>query len=101
MPASNVPMQIDGFEPGPDNVEDLLDDGKNRNTTDFATQRRRLLAIRILPPMDGDDASLTSDKLAQAIMQQANDPQSKLRNTIGLEGILGAFLAPRGIDPGP
>ena len=67
---------------------------------DFTSPKRRLVSIRILPHRAGEDASLSSDKLAQAILEQANDPQSKLRTTPGLEGILGAFLAPRGIDPG-
>ncbi len=99
MPMSNLSAPvIDSNEVDADSVFRPYRDLPTES--DSAFPRRRLVSIRILPARDVGDGSLTSDKIAQAIMQQANDPQSKLRNTPGLQGILGAFLAPRGIDPG-
>ena len=99
MPLSNSPPNISDTDPNSKGLEFIQVDN-DRNKPEPTNPKRRLVSIRILPPRDGEIRALTSEQVAQQIMQQANDPQSKMRTTIGLEGILGAFLAPRGIDPG-
>jgi hypothetical protein len=100
MPMSNTSSPVIDSKQVHDDFAFDVNQEVRHSVPDVTSPRRRFVSIRILPARDVGDGSLSSDKIAQAIMQQANDPQSKLRNTPGLQGILGAFLAPRGIDPG-
>ena len=69
-------------------------------TPDPPAPQKRLVSIRILPPKPDEINALTSAQIAQILIKEANDPNSALRNTKGLEGIYSAFLAPRGMAAG-
>jgi hypothetical protein len=55
---------------------------------------RKLVSIRIQPPRHGEEGAISSEKLAERLLEMINDPQSKLRATVGLEGIQGHGVRP-------
>ena len=96
MSNSGFPQQRLDFDPFQTPQTSVYDDKSATGSSGSAT--RKLISIRIKPPVNGGDG-LSSSQLAQMLLEQINDPQSKLHASIGRHGALGAgVLAPPDSD---
>eukprot|EP00293_Proteomonas_sulcata_P009063 CAMPEP_0184307256 /NCGR_PEP_ID=MMETSP1049-20130417/16056_1 /TAXON_ID=77928 /ORGANISM="Proteomonas sulcata, Strain CCMP704" /LENGTH=150 /DNA_ID=CAMNT_0026619715 /DNA_START=370 /DNA_END=819 /DNA_ORIENTATION=+ len=85
MPASNPP----GSQPGR-----VGESGSPvASTGPPKPKAKKLIAVQIRPDPEGGNSAA---QLAQALMRQAHDPNSRLRAIPGLKSVSNAFLAPKG-----